>query len=130
MLSGCMLYAMKFRRILPIAALVLMAINATGVLRALHMHAEHAPVTIHSPDFAHNEQEQSSPADDRPTPVPENDHDCDLCFSFRSMHEVVALQQCPLISADLISPTIPQPVIVIRTQMRPAAHPARGPPVC
>ncbi|MCA9304355.1 MAG: hypothetical protein KC996_09560 [Phycisphaerales bacterium] len=121
---GCRLWAMKLGRLLPIAALVLMAINATGVLRAAHMIEHHTPSA-----HACSGGEQSP--NNQPTPAPSDDeHDCDLCLSLRSMHEIVPQLPVVVVALDLVSPTIPQPVIVVRAHARPAVHPARGPPVC
>ncbi len=130
---------MHLRRILPIAALLLMAINASGVLRAMHMLSAHAPQSIHAAHHPHeghgdhagqSGHSQTDPGEDQPTPAPDDEHGCELCFSLRSMHETVPQQPVLVVCEGLISPTIPQPVIVIRAHARPGAHPARGPPVC
>ena len=115
---------MKLGRFLPILALILMAINATGVLRAAHMIEHHAPA-------AHECGGGEHAPSDQPEPAPSDDeHSCDLCFSLRSIQDFVPQAPITVVSQDLVSPTIPQPVIVIRAHARPAAHPARGPPVC
>ena len=129
-ITSVILCVMRLSRLLPIAALVLMAINATGVLRAVHMLSEHAPTALHSTHDGHEGHGHSAPGDDQPSPTPSDDHDCDLCFSFRSMHEIIPQTPIMVVRLDLVSPTIPQLVTVIRAHARPAANPARGPPAC